>query len=128
MAEPEPDDNRPQPGTAAAEPAGRYLRPLYLLITRLTPSKGDYHGDAAARVFDIPELLEQILLRFGDNFYTPRKPSPESKDPIHFPIAELFVVQRVNRTFQNAIIGSIKLRRMMFLEIDPDPRMRTQTG
>ena len=125
MADQEPEGNLVQPDAAAEEPDGMYQGLLSHLVTRLTPGTGEYHGDAAARVFDIQELLEQILLRLGDDFYTPRKPSPESERAIHFPVLDPFVIQRVSRTFQNAITGSVKLRRMMFLESDPDPQMAT---
>lgn len=127
MADQDPEANLVQADAVAEEPDGMYQGLLSHLMTRLTPDTGGYHGEAAARVFDIPELLEQILLRLGDDFYTPRKPSAESEKAM-VPITELFVLQRVNRTFRNGIAGSIKLRRMMFLESDLDPGMDTQYG
>ncbi|KAF7196314.1 hypothetical protein HII31_02381 [Pseudocercospora fuligena] len=64
-------------------------------------------NNAAARVFAIVELLEKILE------YLPREPYGEYSNP------QLFVLQRVDRTFRNTIAGSPRLRKRMF-ELEPD--------
>lgn len=62
---------------------------------------------AAARVFGVAELLETIL-----DFLPPPK-FGELSDP------QLFVLQRVNRTFHDTITGSARLRKRMF-ELEPN--------
>jgi len=52
----------------------------------------------AHRALQIPEVLEHIL--------------------VHLPIQDLFVHQRVSRTFQTSIAESPAIRRKMFLELD----------
>ena len=54
---------------------------------------------AAAKVFAVPELLEDILLEVGKSDMKP-----------------LFVLQRVSTTFRDTIDSSPKLRRVMFME------------
>ncbi|KXS98461.1 hypothetical protein AC578_8059 [Pseudocercospora eumusae] len=71
------------------------------------------HRDAATSVFMIPELAELILLQLG------------SLD--HRTWKQLFVVQRVNTTFQSLIRTSPDLRRCMHLE-QPDARRTTTSG
>ncbi|USW55729.1 hypothetical protein Slin15195_G090480 [Septoria linicola] len=66
------------------------------------------HRDAATTVFNIPELAECILLQLGkSNAWK-----------------QLFVVQRVNSTFQSIIRSSPDLRRTMHLE---QPRKASST-
>ncbi|KAK4542616.1 hypothetical protein LTR36_006664 [Oleoguttula mirabilis] len=57
-------------------------------------------ASAAAKVFNIPELLENILLHLSMR---------------QLFVKQLFVVQRVDWKFQGVITGSEKLRRLMFL-------------
>lgn len=57
---------------------------------------------AAAKVIGVPELLENILLHLG--------------------MQQLFVVQRVNRTFKEVIRGSRRLQHAMFLLHDDRQR------
>lgn len=61
---------------------------------------------ASAKVFSIPELLEQILL-FCDT---------STDKPI---CLDLFIFLRVNRNFRNSILGSVALRRRMCLDYSP---------
>lgn len=83
---------------------------------------------AAAKVFAIPELLEHILLfvhdiQFSDVFERDiskfRKPSLSLEvnlDCWQDPIKQLFLLQRVSKTFQSTIQGSVRLRRCMELD------------
>lgn len=62
---------------------------------------------ASARVFNLPELLETILLEV----------SKLDRGDIYLnPATDLFVLQRVNKTFQSVIARNKSLRRRMFLE------------
>ena len=85
---------------------------LQILITQDNTTSGlshfvsvDLHGSqmAAARVFCFPELLEMIR---------------ENAAPV-----QLFVVQRVNRTFQAVIIDSKSIRHQMLLESTGIPKL-----
>ncbi|KXT16653.1 hypothetical protein AC579_8039 [Pseudocercospora musae] len=64
-------------------------------------------GNAAARVFSVAELLENIL------DFLPPPEFGELSDP------QLFVLQRVDRTFRDTIAGSPRLSKRMF-EVEPD--------
>lgn len=70
------------------------------------------HRPASTAVFQIPELAENILLQLGTTDSWSWK--------------QLFVVQRVNSTFQETIKQSPDLRRAMHLE-QPDARRRKAT-
>ncbi|CAK1366374.1 unnamed protein product [Cercospora beticola] len=83
----------------------------------------DYNGDAATKVFAIPELLEHILhcgvtsqynKALADKKIPQLKmwpmPGCGTKDGIC-----LFTIQRVSKDFQNTIQGSTKLKKLMFL-------------
>lgn len=69
------------------------------------------------KVFGLPELCENILFHLGD-----------SQDilhgiPLNDPIKQLFVLQRVSRTFKGIIEGSRKLRKLMWLvSVNATPR------
>lgn len=62
---------------------------------------------AAQRVFSIQELLELVLLQ---EILT---------------VSNLFVIQRVDRTFQSTIKGSTPIRRKMVLEQSPSSKIET---
>lgn len=62
---------------------------------------------AVDKVFAIPELLEHILLCFPRYWGCTTMIYPSRR--------HLFVLQRVNRTFQNTILGSNTLKRAMRL-------------
>ncbi|CAK1366112.1 unnamed protein product [Cercospora beticola] len=62
---------------------------------------------AATKVFGIAELLDMILLEYAA--------LEQHLNPFR-PVTKLFVFQRVNHTFQDAIFSSEILRRAMFLE------------
>ncbi|CAK1366375.1 uncharacterized protein RHO25_011127 [Cercospora beticola] len=85
----------------------------------------DYTGDAASRVFAVPELLEHILFLAVT---TQRIENPDYDEPgplKMWPMAGcaivsegcvcLFQIQRVSRAFRHTIHGSVKLKRLMFL-------------
>lgn len=64
----------------------------------LLDSALNIHVPARSKVFQVPELLEMILS--------------------HLPQKDLFVAQRVNRTFYHTIADSKKLQRKLFCTID----------
>ena len=66
---------------------------------------------ACDRVFAIAELLENILLEVHERDGKANRRWISS-------IKNLFTLQRVDKTFQNTIRGSIKLQRAMLLEFD----------
>ncbi|GIZ47523.1 hypothetical protein CKM354_001061200 [Cercospora kikuchii] len=70
---------------------------------------------AASRVFGIAELLDMILLEYAA--------LEQHLNPFR-PVTKLFVFQRVNHMFQEAIMGSEVLRRAMFLEHADEEEMR----
>ncbi|CAK4030964.1 Hypothetical predicted protein [Lecanosticta acicola] len=72
---------------------------------------------AAAKVFAVPELLEDILVKMA----LQEVHIGESTQQQYGPALSLFILQRVNTDFSNTIKGSIKLRRLMFLEF-ADPK------
>ena len=57
----------------------------------------------AAKVFAVPELLENILLNLD--------------------LKQLFAVQAVNKDFQGVVSGSKDLKRKMFLLANEDPTL-----
>lgn len=65
-------------------------------------------ASAVDRVFGTPELLEQILLYGADLDLNP--PSTPDQALIYF-VTSVISLQRVDQTFRNTILGSIKLRR-----------------
>ncbi|PPJ57305.1 hypothetical protein CBER1_09029 [Cercospora berteroae] len=83
----------------------------------------DYTGDAAARVFAVPELLEEILLLTVDDQY-PLGPFRDW-DLKLWPMPAcgylwkggicLYRIQRVSTAFRHTIQGSNKLKQLMFL-------------
>ncbi|WPB06228.1 uncharacterized protein RHO25_010885 [Cercospora beticola] len=62
---------------------------------------------ASTQVFGIAELLDMILLEYAA--------SEQELKPFR-PVTKLFVLQRVNHMFNDAIASSMVLRRAMFLE------------
>lgn len=68
---------------------------------------------AAQRVFDIAELVAEILL------HLPNVDRAYSEDITFFPDAQLFVLQRVSPTFQATILGNRILRQRMLLQSMP---------
>ncbi|PPJ51109.1 hypothetical protein CBER1_07923 [Cercospora berteroae] len=70
---------------------------------------------AAARVFGIAELLDMILLEYA---------ASEQQLKRFRPVTKLFVLQRVNHMFHDAIVSSMVLRRAMFLEHADEEEMR----
>lgn len=74
-------------------------------------SDGGDHSNMAEKVFLIPEVLENILLMLDDRH-------PDDDESFNTAIKDLFIVQRVNKTFKAAIDGSIKLQRVMLLAHD----------
>ncbi|KAK3703703.1 hypothetical protein LTR37_014281 [Vermiconidia calcicola] len=66
-------------------------------------------ASATEKVFAITELLEQILVYVGEG-------DPSTDDGSR--VEELFTFQRVNRTSEDTIQGSLTLRQMMALEYD----------
>ena len=69
------------------------------------------------KVFGLPELCENILLQLNDSKITLRG------IPLDDPIKQLFVLQRVSRTFKGTIEGSRKLRKLMWLvSVNATPR------
>lgn len=89
-------------------------------------------ASAVEKVFGIPELLEHILVlehtieRVEFQKYTPLNNNKSffKEDPItkesrfRHPAMHLFILQRVNRTFEQTILGSAKLRYSMGLKYD----------
>ncbi|KXT01328.1 hypothetical protein AC578_2711 [Pseudocercospora eumusae] len=59
-------------------------------------------GAAAARTFNVPELLELILL--------------------HLPMIDLLRVQRVSAQFRDSTLSSKQIRQALFLESEPSPQ------
>ncbi|EME81510.1 uncharacterized protein MYCFIDRAFT_198204 [Pseudocercospora fijiensis CIRAD86] len=59
-------------------------------------------GAAAARTFNVPELLELILL--------------------HLPALDLLLAQRVSTQFRDTILSSKQIRQALFLESESSPR------
>ncbi|CAK1366376.1 hypothetical protein CB0940_09225 [Cercospora beticola] len=88
-----------------------------------TPLPRDYTGDAAAKVFAVPELLEEILLQAVDDQY-PLGPFRDW-DLKMWPMPAcgylwkggicLYRIQRVSTAFRHTIQGSNKLKQLMFL-------------
>ncbi|KAF2163412.1 hypothetical protein M409DRAFT_26028 [Zasmidium cellare ATCC 36951] len=74
-------------------------------------SDGGDDSNMAEKVFLIPEVLENILLMLDDRH-------ADDDENFTTAIMDLFVVQRVNKTFKAAIDGSIKLQRVMLLAHD----------
>lgn len=71
---------------------------------------------ASSRVFALPELLEIILVHVS----TFSRPSYKRRGPNYVnPATDLFVLQRVNRSFQDIIVRNSTIRRRMFLEARP---------
>lgn len=69
------------------------------------------------KVFGLPELCENILLHLNDSKMILRGV------PLDDPIKQLFVLQRVSRTFKGTIEGSRKLRKLMWLvSVNVTPR------
>jgi hypothetical protein len=68
----------------------------------------DVSVSAASRVFHLPELLESILL--------------------HLSTKEILLSQRTNQDFRNTTLGSVRLRRKLFIEPDWDLEGRTATA
>ncbi|PPJ52074.1 hypothetical protein CBER1_10037 [Cercospora berteroae] len=63
---------------------------------------------AAEQVFDIPELLEKILLHVAD---LDLNPPVAPKQSLIFFVTSVISLQRVDQTFRSTILGSKKLRR-----------------
>jgi hypothetical protein len=95
-------------------------------------------ANAAQRAFAIPELLEQILLYVYEDdmdayFGNPRLRG-ELDDDVHKlgrmnGVKRLFVLQRVNHSFEGTILGSCHLKRLMFPEYAQTEELdRDQTG
>lgn len=93
-------------------------------MTRLRPHRGpttDHNlqlPPASARVFAIPELLEHILIHIVQqqpDHHTQRFCLPTQMAQARS-IKSLYILQRVNRTFQSTISRSNTCRRAMFLE------------
>lgn len=72
-------------------------------------------GSAAQEVFDLPELLEMILLQL-----TPEPDTQNAFSQQRHAAADVFIVQRVNRTFQSVISTSKSLQEQMCLRIHPE--------
>lgn len=84
--------------------------------------------DSAARVFAIPELLEQILLCVYENEnqvnFMQWMSTASISEVFHEDFRRratqgrrrLFTIQRVNKTFRDVILGSIELHRYMGLQ------------
>ncbi|KXS97802.1 hypothetical protein AC579_3145 [Pseudocercospora musae] len=71
---------------------------------------------AVARVFAIPELLEEIILQV---MRIPKYPKPRYADPLlehfrHQYITDPFPLKRVSRDFNRAIVGSSKIQCGLF--------------
>lgn len=87
-------------------------------------SPHEYTGDAASRVFDITELLEQILLfavasqseeaKEKDSKILKMPPMPGCGNVSAGGIC-LFRIQRVSKTFRHTIQGSTKLKQLIYL-------------
>lgn len=73
------------------------------VIPTASPTSNTLPGIAAQKVFDIPELLEQILLNL---------------DPI-----TLYVTQRVSTSFKDAVSSSTKIKQRMTPSGSPDCRI-----
>lgn len=82
-----------------------------ILQTSRTHSTNTASVSAAQEVFDLPELLHEILLRIPASSYRKLGFSVA----VTAPAKHLFVLQRVNSTFQAAISGSKNLQRRMGL-------------
>lgn len=71
-----------------------------------------FQASAAQRVFDLPELLEAILLQVSDEC----RPAKVPKSPgFAAPVCKYFVLQRVNKSFQAIIERNKTIQRRMFL-------------
>lgn len=66
---------------------------------------------AAARVFAVPELLENILTRI-----VKRNSKGDNPEYWHDEVVSLFRLQMVNRKFRNVIARSTELQQSMFLK------------
>lgn len=100
------------------------------LATMPAPSSSDNNGEAAMKVFTVPELLEHILIqavvsqhakdreldeRAQDELCSLKMwPMPGCGDISKGGIC-LFRIQRVNKAFRNTIQGSIKLKQLIYL-------------
>lgn len=79
---------------------------------------------AAERVFNVPELLEKILLSMDDRIGTLKygiQPRFGTRKPERLwgnAVKDLYIVQRVNQMFKAVIENSPQLRRVMLLEHD----------
>lgn len=81
---------------------------------------------AVSRVLATAELLEMILVQLStsdgaQSFWYAREQVADN-------IMQLFSAQRVNVFFRNTIRGSMKLRRLMWLEQDPSVQEPETTG
>nr|OQO30242.1 hypothetical protein B0A51_01790 [Rachicladosporium sp. CCFEE 5018] len=89
-----------------------------------TPSSPHEQVGAAARVFGITDLLDKILL---DVLIAMNLWEVDDGHEIA-PIRYLFVTQRTNRTFANAIKTSLPLRQAMFLELTSSSTAKQQAN
>ncbi|KAM3417197.1 hypothetical protein BST61_g5457 [Cercospora zeina] len=111
---------------AAGPPAQGGLRPVESSPAgAISKHSVGYHGDAARKVFAIPELLEQILCvavvsqhardrELNELYMLKMWPMPGCGNVSKGGIC-LFRIQRVNKTFRNTIQGSAKLKQLIYL-------------
>lgn len=93
------------------------------LTTPSTNTIPEYTGDAASRVFAIPELLEHVLFSGVTSQYNQAVAEKNIKSLKMWPMPGcgskngicLFTIQRVSKDFQNTIQGSPKLKKLIFL-------------
>ncbi|GIZ47281.1 hypothetical protein CKM354_001037700 [Cercospora kikuchii] len=100
------------------------------LTATAAPAPGDYQGEAAMKVFAVPELLEHILIQAVVGQHTRDRELSARRDdefgalkmwpmPGYGNITKggvcLFRIQRVNKTFRNTIQGSTKLKQLIYL-------------
>lgn len=75
-------------------------------------------------MFDLPELLDHILLHVCDSESKSEAKIDATEDKIG-PLKRLFVLQTVNHTFHNTISRSKSMQRVMFLEDPPSRSVET---
>ncbi|KAK4621867.1 hypothetical protein CLAFUW4_06634 [Fulvia fulva] len=86
---------------------------------RTSTSSTIMQPSAASKVFNIPELLENILIYLPKPYkdYTTReKHTSYYMGKVPHPLFQLFVLKRLNSTFKATIEGSRTCRRLMHLE------------
>ncbi|SMQ53566.1 unnamed protein product [Zymoseptoria tritici ST99CH_1A5] len=74
---------------------------------------------AGAKVFAVPELLENILLQCADTAIIDQLERPEGVSASTEPLRSLAPCHRVSRAFNNVLIGSCKLQQLMFGDSNP---------